>query len=251
MKSREEYQASIFAKRDALLAKRRKRISYLTAAACIVICFTAAFFALPQRIEGKIENTTTIQAVEYFQSAETVQTSEGTAETTKTRPFGGISPLEPIDEGKIAAENASQKQFGYWVSQHTDINDANRLEETYAAEAVPEDAENADSAESKPVSTKKPSSLGKYSNGEIINAAYEYLTDEEKETVNTESAQVTVTRDSQGEETYQIWFWGESRIKITLNAESLELIDRNSEKLSETTAKSAITTAAPAYNPMG
>lgn len=246
MKSREEYLASIFAKRDALLAKRKKRISYLTASACIILCFAAAFIALPQRIEGKIESATTVQAAGHYQSAEAVQASESTSETTKIRQFGGISPLEPIDEDKLAAENLSQKQFGYWVTYHTDISDANVQEEIYAAEAEPEGAENA-----VPASTKKPSALGRYTNDEIISAAYEHLTEEEKKTVSTESAQVTVTRDSQGGETYQIWFFGESRIKITLSAEGLELIDKNSEKLSETTAKSAATTAAPAYNPMG
>lgn len=48
MKNREEYIESIYKKRDAALNARKKRRSYLTAAACIAVCFLTAFFLVPK-----------------------------------------------------------------------------------------------------------------------------------------------------------------------------------------------------------
>lgn len=48
MKNKEEYINSIYKKRDEAIKKRKKRISYLTTAGCIVICFLTAFFLVPK-----------------------------------------------------------------------------------------------------------------------------------------------------------------------------------------------------------
>ena len=56
MKNREEYQASIFKKRDALLAKRRKKISQAAAVMSVCVCFAVAFAFLPKKFGQKLSS---------------------------------------------------------------------------------------------------------------------------------------------------------------------------------------------------
>lgn len=53
MKSREEYIASIYTKRDERLLKRKKLISAITAVACLVICFASVFAFVPKKFGHK------------------------------------------------------------------------------------------------------------------------------------------------------------------------------------------------------
>lgn len=57
MKNREEYQASIFAKRNALLQKRKKRISQAAAGTGIAIIFVAAFAFIPNLPDQTPQNS--------------------------------------------------------------------------------------------------------------------------------------------------------------------------------------------------
>lgn len=56
MKNREEYIESIYKKRDEALKLRKKRRSYLTAAASLTVCFLTVFFLVPKD-KPKIEET--------------------------------------------------------------------------------------------------------------------------------------------------------------------------------------------------
>ncbi len=64
MKSREEYQASIFAKRDALLAKRRKNITQAVSGAAAAVLLTASFVAVPKLTEKLPQSSETTAASE-------------------------------------------------------------------------------------------------------------------------------------------------------------------------------------------
>ena len=56
MKSREEYEASIYKKRDALLAKRKKKIQMTVSAMSIIICLATAAVALPKFMDKADES---------------------------------------------------------------------------------------------------------------------------------------------------------------------------------------------------
>ncbi len=53
MKSREEYIASIYAKRDSKIKERKKTISVLTSALCLTVCFIAVFAFVPKTFGQK------------------------------------------------------------------------------------------------------------------------------------------------------------------------------------------------------
>ena len=49
MKNRDEYLESIYAKRDAKIKERKKRVSVLTSIVCLAVCFAAAFAFVPRQ----------------------------------------------------------------------------------------------------------------------------------------------------------------------------------------------------------
>ncbi len=276
MKSREEYEASIFAKRDALLAKRHKRITAIATASCIAVCFITAFAFLPRRIstdltvtEGVANITVQTLAVTEPKTTAHIEDAEGEvytffsmfSEQAYTKPHYSEKQLanvedyagEVADEAKkpsatkkasssdveiaVEAEKTTKRNFGFYPEWMKDEYDFYR-----------EDDVTPDSDES-------------FTTEEITDKAKSYLSDELKSGIIEKHNMVTVSRSADGTEIYTAWFYTDGmQIKVELDSDNLELIEITEKPLTDThttpayiptTAKSAYTptTAAPAYMP--
>lgn len=258
MKSREEYQASIFAKRDAVLAKRKKEKQIAASAFCIVLCLFASAFAVP-KIINKAPDTQLTSSTTAF-SGETTEEEKIQAEektiaailTSANNPHayfedGETEIIEHLTNTEIykgTAETAFEET--YVNIKNFDSNDAQfGYNDSY-------DATHNCEGESDAAPTKK-SSVGLYKTDEIVEAALKHLTDSEQKSLGDAEPNVTVSRKSSGEESYRIMFSSEeTTVIVTLNAESLELIDKKTlanKTESVSGARPPITTAKPAYNP--
>lgn len=259
MKKREEYLASIYAKRDARLIKRKKSIGMGLSALCIVCCFCAAAVVMPKMMKKTSPEVTTDITV-------AVNNAEGTVDAANAQTMHSVEQYatmithypNPKPEKTEASFTHGQKNFGY--------NESELMNERVTVPAIEEEiGEQYDSAETEiaqedtegetqkaPSVTKKPSSMGKFTNDEIIAAAYGNLTESEKKAVEGVEPFVTVTRTSSGDEYYEISYKTDNgKIKITLNAENLELIKRSNgiNSTSGTTAAPPMEVTTPAYNP--
>ncbi len=238
MKNKDEYMQSIFAKRDALLAKRKRNIRIAVSSLGIAICICTAFTAkgyldkadeIYTDTDGKATPTTvTCPAIEYltFESSyekPTHSASDATADSTELAAspnlFGNSEEyLDGVPEIEIEGSGGEDLK-----SPETDGE---------AADASPEEPHDS-SIEEQP------------SENAIIEEAKKYLTKSEYASVDIQDINVTVSRKSTGETEYTVHFkTADKKIKITLNADTLEFIER---KESDADAGEIRTT--PAYNP--
>ncbi len=260
MKNREEYMASIYAKRDARLAKRKRVIGTAASALCLILCFCAAAVAMPRMMKKTSKEVTTDITV-------AVNNAEGTVEKkqTQTEEFVELITMivqytKPIVENDEGLVSQPQKNFAYSESDFMNQRVTAFKEEEVGGEFDAKDTpkteiaqEFADSETHKaPSVTKRPSAMGKYTSEQIIEAAYSCLTESEREVFEGIEPFVTVTRTSGGDEYYDISYKTDSaKIKITLNAENLEFIKRSGgiDNTSGTTAAPPMVVTTPAYNP--
>lgn len=254
MKNREEYMASIYAKRDARLAKRRRAVGSAVSALCVVLCFCAAAVVMPRMMKKASPEVTTDITV-------AVNNAEGTVEKNQTQHMEipqYVTMITQYEKPKVDgyADYFTQGQKNFAYSESDPMNQrVTAFEEDEAGEEPETEIaqEDVDSETHKaPSVTKKPSSMGKYTSEEIVAAAYGNLTESEKRAVEGVEPFVTVTRTSSGEEYYDISYKTDSgKIKITLNAENLELVKRSGsfDGTSATTAAPPMEMTTPAYNP--
>ena len=251
MKSREEYTASIYAKRDAILKKRKKAAGGIAAALCIALSFCTAAAVMPRMMKKSAPKETAAHTTAV--NTEGIENTGGEIFKVFTeayvKPQAEYSEEAIGPEGEIAVEDAAgapenrveneeviDKQFAHHATKE--------VTEIALETAVGEDALG------EPSVTKKPSSLGKYTDAEILEAAENCLTDAEKKAVEGTEPMVTVTRTKGGEESYGIMYIaGDTKIKIILNAESLELISKSGGIVSEGTTSALPQMTTPAYNP--
>lgn len=258
MKNREEYMASIYAKRDARLAKRKRAVGSAVSALCIVLCFCAAAVVMPRMMKKTSPEITTEVTL-------AVNNAEGTAdsENVQTMHFAEqfvtmVTHYEkPKVDGYADCFTQGQKNFGYSESelmnqrvtvpaQEEEIGEHCDSAETEIA------LENDGQTQKAPSVTKRPSAMGKYTSEQIIAAAYGNLSESEKKAVEGVEPFVTVTRTSSGDEYYDISYKTDNgKIKISLNAENLELVKRSGsfDSTSATTAAPPMEITTPAYNP--
>ncbi len=265
MKSREEYEASIFAKRDALLAKRHKRITAIATASCIAVCFITAFAFLPKRISTDLTVT------------------EGTANTAvHTLTVGEISEMAQVEEFKEKYTFYSQFALPSYTKPHYSEKQLANVED-YAG-AVADEAKKPSATKKSPSlkteiavegeeTTKRnfgfypewmreeydfyeenvsPESSDGFTTEEITDKAKSYLSDEIRSGIIEKHNMVTVSRSADGTEIYTAWFYTDDKqIKIELESENLELIEVSEKTLTDTQTTPAYipTTAAPAYMP--
>ena len=261
MKNREEYMASIYAKRDARLVGRKKAIAAASSALCLILCFCAAAVVMPKMMKKTSEEVTADITVEV-NNAEDVAGSEN----AQTMYLGVelVTMITNYEKPKVEiyedAITHHQKNFGYNESELMNQRDTAFEEDGAGEEPETEIAleteiaqEFADDETHKaPSVTKRPSSMGRYTNEEIIAAALSNLTESEKKVVEGVEQLVTVTRTSSGEEYYDISYKTDNgKIKITLNAENLEFVKRSGsfDNASATTAVPPMVVTTPAYNP--
>lgn len=249
MKSREEYTASIYAKRDAILKKRKKAAGSIAAALCIAVSFCAAAAVMPKMMKKSAPKETTAQTTNLENTEGEILVTFAESYIKPKPEYSGeamgaeneqsenpIVDAEGDPENRIEKEEWIDQQFAHHVTKAvTEI----ALETVVAEDALQE-----------PAVTKTPSSLGKYSNGEILEAAESCLTDEEKKAVEGVEPMVTVTRTKGGKESYGIMYMaGDIKIKIILNAENLEFISKSGGIVSEGTTAALPQMTTPAYNP--
>lgn len=249
MKSREEYLASIYSKRDALLKKRKKHIAQTVTAFSAVILLTVSVIAVSRLSEKpSVKEETTVPLSE--QKTESPCTTREPVSYT----FTDTDKNEPvkIQSGNFAESVTEKKET--FTEKHTNFV-THSVEET-----IPEtDANNIDSAASTDETKKnnigsifkgfifetteplyspdtggddsvvdeieKPDSGEGFTQNEIITAAIKYLPDDAKEYADPEKAFSTVTRTAQGEEYYEVRFdINGIKYNIVLNAENLDMI---------------------------
>ncbi|MBQ2847166.1 MAG: hypothetical protein IJE74_02805 [Clostridia bacterium] len=285
MKNREEYQASIFAKRNALLQKRKKRISQAAAGTGIAVCFAAAFIIIPQ-LPGRIVNnnatTSALTASEHEEmiteqnkifveenltfctnlligpyTKPTHENFQATAyyeeaqSLTNDVTVPAINSEAEIDE-EITVGAASSEETTKRKDIFSFVDGLIHMEPEIHTEAVPPPDSGEDNILQEYPDTgsdnnadENAESSNSFTTEEIITAAIGYLSDEHKEFVDPETAYVTVTKTSQGDEYYEIWFdINGTNHKIRLDSETLEPIAVNSEK-----SQAPATTAALPYIP--
>lgn len=256
MKNREEYLASIYAKRDAILKKRKKTAGGIAAALCIALSFCTAAAVMPKMMKKSAPKETTAQTTAT--DTKSLENTEGEILVTFVESY--IKPRPEYSEEAMGAENEQGENFivdaegepenriekEEWADKQFANHVTKAVTEIALETVVGEDALH------EPAVTKKPSSLGKYTNDEILEAAENCLTDEEKKAVEGTEPMVTVTRTKGGEESYGIMYIaGNTKIKIILDAENLEFVDKSGGIISEGTTAALPQMTTPAYNPKG
>ncbi len=261
MKNREEYMASIYAKRDARFAKRKRAIATATSALCLILCFCVAAVVMPKMMKKTSEEVTTditvaVNNAEGMADSENVQTMHF-VEQFVTMITHYEKPKVEIHEDAITQY---QKNFGYseseLMNQRVTVFEEDEASEECETEIAlkTEIAQEFDNGETHkaPSVTKRPSAMGNFTNEEITAAAYRNLTETEKKAVEGVEPFVTVTRTRDGNEYYDISYKTDSgNIKITLNAENLEFTKKigSFDNTSATTAAPPMVVTTPAYNP--
>lgn len=274
MKSREEYQASIFAKRDALLAKRRRRISQTAAFLSIVICFAIAFAVLPKKLSKKLSSEETVQLI----TDDTITADAPTAETSTVQAYTFHSSYIRTEgtrkhtQKAAAAANPTVEELAQVITQihlpNQETEIAQESEETtrkalFGGGFRPEmwDDETIYEAEGDITPADSPD----YTTEEIIAEARKYLESGSSENTDSEDSyetktDVTVTKTSSGSYYTVYFYFPSTTTKVKLDGDTLELIEYSDEWSENgktmttpayipTTAKPAMTTAAPEYRP--
>ncbi len=258
MKSREEYLASIFAKRDALLKKRKSRISQTIAVLSIAVCFAAVFHFVPKKLTKSPvsdETTTTIASTKPM----TAEIEEAVTENIYTAPLIYTMTVTYDSLQRIEKTEITQETLEY-NAEHEIGCSAETTEKTSASQTEGDKKSSDEHADS--ASFLKPNSNFGYSpispesseqneqprsNESIENTAFNCLTDEEKELCQKVEPEITVTNQQNGQSFYTVYYFTDyGNIEIKLSYNNLELIDKES-KISETTKPLVMTT--PAYNP--
>jgi len=241
VKSREEYEASIFAKRDALVAKRKKNMRITASALSVMICLGAAAVAMPM-LKEKPDET---QVLPVTNAAGGVTENKIVAET-----YGEIATYPANYDTGIAYTN--QHNFAY----HNDFciesveGEVNELPVASTTEIyqIPDGEIAVESGESeeKPDSifnqivddmggfrpespdgafdamAEKPTKKN-YTTEEIVAEAKKHISDADE--IIDSKTNVTVSRNANGTTTYTAYFYTESkRITVELDSE-LRLIE--------------------------
>ncbi len=221
MKTNEEFLEGVYSKRDALLKKRKKKMSVAATALCAVVCVAvgAAAGLIGNRNEPnkvieiynsiKKNGSSVTESHMTYAEKEIVEDAEGEVPTDAdnaeyaTSGEVYIKPAKPLPEATetTKAENGGMKDKG--VTEKL----------TFVAETVIVDGEMGLAPE-KPDSGVDSASPTAYlpennpmpSTEEIIEAAYNAIPEEEREYVIKESAEATVTRYADGRQEYTVYF---------------------------------------------
>lgn len=287
MKSRDEYEASIFAKRDALLEKRKKRITAITSALCIVLCFSAAAIFMPKNLNksnsdiastATTTSTSTQSAVEelvgmggesgVFDAA--AEAENALYETTKEE----VEYLTQLsDYTKPVTNKETKKQqinFGYSPENNNEKNTtaaavATQTEIALETEIFSEDGCPEETTKKANTSTTARPLFNDNAEEKAIDVAYGYLTNEQKANVDMDAhIDVSVTRNADGTEYFTVHFdTAEGAYLVSVDSKTFEFVKfkelkKSTQAVSQgynpdtTTAKPPMmptTTAAPEYIP--
>lgn len=265
MKSREEFEKSVFAKRDALLKKRKNTIITAVSLGCTALCLTVAASAIKpmKTADAGGSGETGIYyngALPHDETIEDLLRAEDDAKENEKTTF--IVDAEGIVEetfSKCGGEDVSpQKQFGYLPGK-TEIEEENAeaftMTEIYRETVASTKKSNAlagpvlapeiggePATYTYPDGYTEPYFPGeqqssaasmpekKYpSNEEIIAAALSYLTDAEKASIIDDTPAIAMTHytdKTKGDE-YDVHFRTlTGKIKVVLLVDTLELVEK-------------------------
>lgn len=266
MKSREEYEASIYKKRDAMLAKRKKNIRMVVTALSVMLCLSAAVLAMP-KLMNKAEEA---QASSVTKAASGNGIKENKIKETKAVFDEAGTLLADFDVTKAqsnypAASNENAPAQGV-VQNAQDIeyltvtSEIYRIPETEIALETEIAAENdageypagdkqfaynpqKDALSGGNVSPTAPKKT--YTTDEIISAAKKYLSEGDADEIIDSKTNAVVSRKSDGTTSYTVYFYSaEKKITVKLSS-SLELL----EIMEKDNSGGGTTQIAPAYNP--
>ena len=265
MKSREEYLASIYEKRDVKIEKRKKTISVITSVACVAICFIAVFSFVPKKIGKNIGTSEPVNKNSYSLSVtnDTTNSEDRTiiyqfAEAYKTKPAHIINDTaesvtynaaENVYDGmtkKNSSEDKLRTEISPEITDGTTRNinfgyvgepfDPDRLisgNPAIAPDNPPEDyviAVTGSDNEEKTVA--KTSAAKPKSAEEAVAVAKDFLKNEDAEGIIDEKTQTTVTRTSSGETKYNVYFYTENKsFNIEVDGVTLRIISCSEKDL--------------------
>lgn len=259
MKSREEYVASIFAKRDALLKKRRKRISYLSAAVCLAVCLTVAFFSIPERFGSKKEpminqteksivSTTAAFLAEEAEVEEYLDAFSGSPEKHEQAQMAANEIYKEegmLDDAGEAAADAATKKADTTIIQD---NLAGGISHSPSVPAP-------DSIEA--TEFRSESKAENRTADEAVKEAYKYVNQSEISDIDNSKTNVIISHNTNGTDYYIVYFYTSTKlITVKLNASTLAMIEcgeKNRSNGSENYYSPAhfpeTTSALPEYKP--
>lgn len=265
MKSREEYEASIFAKRNAVLAKRKKKIQMTVSAMSIIICLSAAAFAMPKLTDkadeaalpsannaasgkGITENKIKESNAVFDEIGTFIADYDVTkAHSNHTAVFDATADVEETEEVNDEIEHLTRNEIYSMpeteIALETEIAVENGAEESPAGDKQfgfesPDGGFDIESIE--PSSSSKKT----YTTEEITAAAESCLSASDAENIISDKTNAVVSRKSDGTTTYTVYFYtSEKKITVKLS-DSLELIE-----ITEKDNAGGTSQIAPAYNP--
>ena len=269
MKNREEYEASIFAKRDALLEKRKRITAAATSALCIALCFVAAAVFLPKSLNKSNSDltstaattvpSTTLPAAEelvgmggesgVFDAAGAIENESNEAEAEDVEHFTfNETYTKYVTYPATKKQPASNKYFGYspegssendTTAAASEITEIALETEIYWEDGKPE----ATTKRTNTSTTAKPI-YNDHAEEKAIEAALGYLTDEQRAKVDSDAhIDVTVTRNADGSEYFTvILHTNEGAYLVSVDSKTFEFV-KFSERKNSTQAVSQ------GYNP--
>ncbi len=258
MKTKEEYRQSIFAKRDALLAKRKNNIRIAITSLGIAICICSVFTAKGyidknNNIivdEDKLAAETTADVIENLTFEEAYNKPVSEPEETHVKYFGASSTKICVTENllhgeTVPATESADSMAGAPMQENTTVHKAepNGNLDGVEAEAKPEDGNGSPDLEESPNGDDNTERV-RYTEKDIIEEAKKYLTDEEKEEIIPQDTNVIVKHYSTGEADRIVYFRTDTKtITVTLKGKYLKFISKG-----DSTNKDTVQTT-PAFNP--
>lgn len=213
MKSNEEFLEGIYSKKDAIIKKRKKKMSAIATAVCAVICAVAITGVIglqkPEKVEefyNEIRKFGSFATMSEYEDADMAVKETTTAfvedneyllsEETYTKPTKPASEKEADD--KLQYEGSAAKPV---VEVLTDVAEGVADGEMNFAPETPDSG-----GDSASPTTALPSASPMPSTEEITDAAYELLSEEDRQTFSKDSAVATVTRYADGTQTFEVTF---------------------------------------------
>lgn len=222
MKSREEYQASIFAKRDALLKKRKRNAAVAASALFIAVGISSAAVFAPQYPQEQKTEAPEVATVQSGNTAESFLCSEN----EPSEPYYDSLAEETAQETTYNAENVLNSVKHHTATNAPAAENPNigkpEIQPEYDGTANPGDAEE---------------TRGDYSSEEVSAVAFGFLTEEQKKEVLDPKAEIITVSNSGSEEScYEVFFETENGgYKVKLSANTLDFIE--TKAVSSTSAK--------------
>ncbi len=229
MKSREEYRSSIFAKRDAFLAKRRKNITQSVTAAATFILIIVSVFAIPSITEkislgnepselisesAVYQDLVTRLHSDYDSIKEDNEMLENQADNSvsKTEVAAGELPEAVTEKLTLCVNYPIQKSQPN--IQHTDRYSEESVDEFFSVNDGLPDEEGAETHQ-------------EYPEAEIADAAFSYLSPIQRaECIDKENPQIMPVTSSSWS-VYYVTFrtYGKNSYRVILRQSDLEYVE--------------------------